>query len=144
MGVVPKSQVWAERNDPAGVDQPVSHLYLDASLEGAAPPVGRVQTAVLPLCDRLTGLGKVLAALAPLHAGSARVGLATLVVYHAPQDDLVQAATLLGELGIRQLGGDHAVDILRRPWLVVRAQDEQHVTVRQACKTTCKTELMIK
>ena len=134
VGVVPEGQVGAEWDDPAGVDQALPHLHLDSSMQWVASPVGRVQMAVLPLCGQLTGLGEALTAVASLHAGSARVGLATLVVHHAPEDDVVQAATLLGELGIRQLCGDHAVDVVGRLWFVIRVQDVQHVAVRQTCK----------
>ena len=94
-----------------------------------------------PLGLEAERLGEPLAAAAVLHAGGVGSRGTALVVHHILQDNTVQASRLLGFGRVRQLGGHDAVHRLARPRAVLRPENHQHVTVRQACK---RGQLMLK
>lgn len=93
------------------------------------PPVGWI--AIDVLCCLITErLGEVVLALPIFHADTAGVLHTTGSMNHAGLDQVVQLQVLLW---IWNLGRDELVNVISCPEFVLSSQDDQDVTVWQAC-----------
>ena len=119
--------------------------FLLPAVVGPASPVLWVDPVFPPVGHGGERLRKPLGAAAIQHAGRCWSRLATLVVDHAGQHDLLQPRRLRRLCRVRQLRRDDRVDGIGVAGPILRPENEQQVAVGQTCnKRNYNLELVTK